>query len=37
MCPLSPKFQLYYKKVSYHQKKIYKRRAYESVDEESLS
>ena len=35
-CPLSPKFQFYFKKGS--SKKIsYERRAYESVDEKSLS
>ena len=35
-CPLSPKFQFYFKKVS--SKKIsYERRASESVDEKTLS
>ena len=36
ICPLSPKFQFYFKKGS--SKKIsYERRAYESVNEKSLS
>ena len=36
MCPLSPKFQFFFKKGS-SKKKSYERRAYESVDEKSLS
>ena len=35
VCPLSPKFQFYFKKGS--SKNSYERRAYESVDEQSLS
>ena len=37
MCPLSAKFQFYFKKGSSKKKKSYERRAYESVDEKSLS